>query len=251
MEPRERTHLFATPEAPRLRIRTPSGQVSIETDETTETTVELEPLRSDDVTRTAIAQATVELRGNEVVVEVAKQGWGFLGRSPEVAIRIRCPYGSTLDCTTASADVEAAGRLGETSIKTASGDVELPHVGGSLTVHSASGDVRVELIDGEAQVKTVSGDVRIGIARSALSVNLVSGDFADRRGRHRPLGEHRFGRSAGAFDPRGPDQAAIRLRRHPGRRRAGNARLHRRQLDERRRPLRARRHRRSTDDRSR
>ena len=80
MEPRERTHLFATPEAPRLRIRTPSGQVSIETDETTETTVELEPLRSDDVTRTAIAQATVELRGNEVVVEVAKQGWGFLGR---------------------------------------------------------------------------------------------------------------------------------------------------------------------------
>ena len=82
MEPNERTHLFATPEAPRLRIRTPSGQISIETAETTETTVELEPLRSDEVTRTAIAQVTVELRGNEVVVEVAKQGWGFLGRSP-------------------------------------------------------------------------------------------------------------------------------------------------------------------------
>ena len=177
MEPRGRTHLFATPEAPRLRIRTPSGQVSIETDETTETTVELEPLRSDDVTRTAIAQATVELRGNEVVVEVAKQGWGFLGRSPEVAIRIRCPYGSMLDCTTASADVEAGGRLGDTSIKTASGDVELPHVGGSLTVHSASGDVRIETVDGEAQVKTVSGDLRIGVARSECSVNLVSGDF--------------------------------------------------------------------------
>ncbi|MBA2331284.1 MAG: DUF4097 family beta strand repeat protein [Actinobacteria bacterium] len=177
MVPNGKTHLFGTAEAPRLRIRTPSGQVSIETAETTETTVELAPLRSDDVTHTAIDQATVELRGDEIVIEVAKQGWGFLGRSPEVGIRIRCPYGSTLDCTTASADVEAAGRLGETSVKTASGDIELPHVGGSMTVHSASGDVRVEAVDGEAQVKTVSGDVRIGVARSGLSVNLVSGDF--------------------------------------------------------------------------
>lgn len=178
MEPREQNHVFDTVEAPRLRLRTPSGHVSIETAETAETTVELEPLRNDDVTRYAIERATVERRGNEIVVEVAKQqGWGFLGRSPEVGIRVRCPYGAALDCATASADVEAAGRLGETSIKTASGDVELPHVDGGLGVHSASGDVRVETIDGEAQLKTVSGDVRIGVARSALSVNLVSGDL--------------------------------------------------------------------------
>ena len=177
MEPREQTHLFDTPEAPRLRIRTPSGQVSIETAETTQTTVELEPLRNDDVTRTAIEQATVELRGNVVVVEVAKQGWGFLGRSPEVGIRIRCPYGSALDCTTASADLEAAGRLGETSVKTASGDVELQHVAGSLDVHSASGDVRVDAVDGEAGLKTVSGDIRVGAARATFSATLVSGDF--------------------------------------------------------------------------
>ncbi|MGI9111346.1 MAG: DUF4097 family beta strand repeat-containing protein [Gaiellaceae bacterium] len=178
MEPREQSRVFDTVEAPRLRIRTPSGQVSIETAETAETTVELEPLRSDDVTRYAIERATVERRGNEIVVEVAKQqGWGFLGRSPEVGIRVRCPHGSVLDCATASADVEAAGRLGETSVKTASGDLELPHVDGSLWVHSASGDVRVEAVDGPAQVKTVSGDVRIGVARSALSINLVSGDL--------------------------------------------------------------------------
>ncbi|MCP9487115.1 MAG: DUF4097 domain-containing protein [Gaiellaceae bacterium MAG52_C11] len=177
MEPREQNHLFDTVEAPRLRIRTPSGQVSVESDETAETTVELEALRNDEVTRSAIEHATVERRGNEIVIEIGKQGWGFLGRSPEVGIRVRCPHGSALDCTTASADVEADGRLGETSVKTASGDIELSHVGGTLRVHSASGDVRVESIDGEAQVKTVSGDVRVGVARSGLSANLVSGDL--------------------------------------------------------------------------
>ena len=170
-------HRFDTPGEPRLRVRTPSGLVSIETAETAETTVELKALRNDDVTRSAIEQATVEQRGNEIVVEVAKQGWGFLGRSPEVGIRIRCPYGSALDCSTASADVVAEGRLGETGIKTASGDVRLPHVGGSLSVHSASGDARVEEVDGEAQVKTVSGDVGVGVARAELSVTLVSGDL--------------------------------------------------------------------------
>ena len=116
MDAREQSR-FETVEAPRLRIRTPSGRVSIETADSAETIVELEALRPDEVTRTAIAQATVEQRGSEIVVELAKQGWGFLGRSPEVGIRIRCPYGSALDCITASADVEATGRLGETTVE--------------------------------------------------------------------------------------------------------------------------------------
>ncbi len=176
MDAREQSR-FETVEAPRLRIRTPSGRVSIETADSAETTVELEALRPDEVTRTAIAQATVEQRGSEIVVELAKQGWGFLGRSPEVGIRIRCPYGSALDCITASADVEATGRLGETTVKTASGDIALPHVAGSGRVDTASGDVRVDALDGDAQLKTVSGDVWIGAARGDLSVILVSGDL--------------------------------------------------------------------------
>lgn len=177
MERNATVRRFDTAKAPHLRVRNPSGHVSIETAETTQTTVELEALRNDDVTRSAIEQASVEQRGNEIVVEVAKQGWSFLGRSPEVGIRIRCPYGSALDCTTASADLEAAGRLGDTSVKTASGDILLPHVGGSANVHTASGDVRMEIVDDAAQVKTVSGDVRVGVARSELSVSLVSGDL--------------------------------------------------------------------------
>lgn len=168
---------FTTPGEPRLRIRNPAGIVSVETMETGETIVELEALRDDDVTRTAIENATVEQRSDTITVEVAKQSWGFLGRSPSVAVRIRCPHGSALDCTTASADVAVSGRIGDGSLKTASGDIVLEHVGGALDANSASGDVRVNAVHGEARVNTVSGDARIGVARSALSVTLVSGDL--------------------------------------------------------------------------
>lgn len=168
---------FATPGDSRLRVRNPAGLVAIETAETTETTVELQALRDDDVTRNAIENATVEQRGDTVTVEIAKQGWGFLGRSPSVGIRIRCPYGTALDCTTASADIAATGRIGEVNLKTASGDVQLEHVDGSLDASTASGDIRVSMVDGPASLNLVSGDARIGTARSRLSVSLVSGDL--------------------------------------------------------------------------
>ncbi len=168
---------FATPGEPRLRVRNPAGLVSIETEETSETVVELQALRDDDVTRTAIEGATVEQHGDTITVEIAKQSWGFLGRSPSVGVRIRCPYGSRLECTTASADVSASGRVGEVNVKTASGDVLLEHVGGELNAKTASGDIRASAVDGETNLNAVSGDIRIGAARSRVSVTLVSGDL--------------------------------------------------------------------------
>jgi hypothetical protein len=168
---------FATPGEPRLRIRNPAGLVSIETAETAETTVRLEALREDEGTRTAIENAVVEQSGDTITVEIAGKSWGFLGRSPAVGITISCPYGSALDCTTASADVSAAGRVGAVDVKTASGDVQLEHVGGALEAKTASGDIRITTIDGRASLNLVSGDARIDVARSALEVRLVSGDL--------------------------------------------------------------------------
>jgi hypothetical protein len=168
---------FETPEAPLVRVRVPAGLVRVECDDVAETTVELEALRDDEATRDAIARATVEQRGGEIVVEIAKSGWGVFGRSPQVGVAIRCPHGTSLDCNTASADVTGSGRLGNVEVKTASGDVLLGHVGGTLSASSASGDVRVEQVDGEGRVNTVSGDARIGAAHGELAANTVSGDL--------------------------------------------------------------------------
>ena len=178
-------HAFDTPGKTRLRVKNAAGLVSVDPSENGRTTVELEALRDDDATREAIERATVELNGNEVLVEIGVGGKGFgvgpawisFGRTPQVGVRIRCPEDSDLDCMTASADVAATGRLGEVEVKTASGDVAVEHVAG-LRVQSASGDVRGATIDGDARLQTVSGDIRLGTVTGPVSTTLVSGDFA-------------------------------------------------------------------------
>jgi hypothetical protein len=178
-------HEFDTPGKTRLRVKNAAGLISVAPSETGRTTVELEALRDDDATREAIERATVELNGNEVLVEIGVGGKGFgvgpawitFGRTPQVGVRIRCPEGTDVECTTASADVAAIGRLGEVEVKTASGDVAVEHVAG-LRVQSASGDVRAATIDGEARIQTVSGDVRLGTVVGPVTATLVSGDFA-------------------------------------------------------------------------
>jgi hypothetical protein len=178
-------HAFDTPGKTRLRVRNAAGLISVDPSETGRTTVELEALRDDDATREAIERATVELNGDEVLVEIGTGGKGFgvgpawisFGRTPQVGVRIRCPEGADLDCMTASADVSAQGRLGAVEVKTASGDVAVEHVAG-LRVQSASGDVRGKTVDGEARLQTVSGDVRLGTVAGVVSATLVSGDFA-------------------------------------------------------------------------
>ena len=178
-------HAFDTPDQTRILVKSASGLISVDPSETGRTTVELEALRDDDVTREAIEHATVELNGNEISVKVGARDKGFgigaawisFGRSPRVGIRIRCPEGADLECGTASADVATTGRLGDVEVRTASGDVGVEHVGG-LRVEGASSDVRAARIDGEARVQTVSGDVRLGRVTGPVSATLVSGDFA-------------------------------------------------------------------------
>jgi Putative adhesin len=176
-------HAFETPGAPRLRVRNSAGLIVVEAGEGDRTTVELEALRDDEATREAIERATVEAYGNDVTVEVGEsKGFGIgavsisFGRTPQVGIRIRCPEGAELDCTTASANLKTSGRLGDVQAKSASGDVAVDRVT-ALRVQSASGDVRAAAVDGEARIQTVSGDVRLGPVTGPISATLVSGDF--------------------------------------------------------------------------
>lgn len=176
-------HAFDTSAPPRLRVKNAAGLISVDSSEDGRTTVELEALRDDDTTREAIERASVQQSGNEIAIEIGTGGKGFavgpawisFGRTPQVGIRIRCPEGAELDCTTASADLSATGRLGKVELKTASGDASVEHVAG-LRVQSASGDVRAATVDGEARIQTVSGDLAIDDAQADLSARSVSGD---------------------------------------------------------------------------
>jgi Toastrack DUF4097 len=175
--------VFDTPGKTALKVSIGAGEIRLESEETAQTTVEVEALRDDEITREAIAAMTIEARDrggfHEVVVEAPKRsgGWlGALGRGPKIGVRVRCPNGADVRVATSSADVDANGRFGDVEANTASGDVSFEHASGSFRATGASGDVSVRVVEGACSIKSASGDVRIGRVLGPLSANLVSGD---------------------------------------------------------------------------
>lgn len=173
--------VFETPGHVALRVTLAGGEVKVETGDAPTVDVELEPLRDNEVTRKAIAEARVEMTEQDgrydVVVELAKRSGFVVGRVPAVRVRVRCPRGSDLVLRAVSADLGASGPLGAVEIHTASGDVSLGDVG-SLELQTASGDVRVGDVAGQLAVRTASGDVSARRCVGPLSAKLVSGDLS-------------------------------------------------------------------------
>jgi Putative adhesin len=179
--------IFQTPGPLLLALRIPAGAIDIETAETAETEVELEPLDRNAVQ--VIEDATVELRGrpgggHELVVEIEERRFLVFSTAPRVQVRIRCPHGADLDVKTVSADVRGNGRLGDVSVKCVSADVTLPDIAGDARVKSVSGDIRLSEVGGALEVQTVSGDVTAFSAGGNVSITTVSGDLrVDEAGR--------------------------------------------------------------------
>jgi DUF4097 and DUF4098 domain-containing protein YvlB len=195
-----RTETFETPGEVRLEIRLGAGEVRLEASDSQETTVVLEPLRDNDATAAAIANARLELRergeGSDVVIDVRDRGRGLSSilRGAEVLVSVTCPNGASVESKTGSADVVGRGRFGAVEVQTgsgdvefgeiakearvnaASGDVQLGDVGGDVRINTASGDVQMRTVGGEAKINTASGDVIIREVAGELSVNTASGD---------------------------------------------------------------------------
>lgn len=164
-----------------VKVTLAGGEVTVQASELPGVEVELVPLRDNEVTRKAIADARVEMVESggrqEVVVNLGKGNGFTIGRGPKVGVRVRCPRGSGLVVRSSSADLETTGMLGSVEAKTASGDVSLEDVG-SADVATASGDVRVRDAEQTLNIRTLSGDVSVGRSLGSLSINLVSGDLS-------------------------------------------------------------------------
>lgn len=129
----------------RLRLALPAGAIRIEEGEPGAVELALTVMRGD---RSAVDDVAIEARelpggGHEVRVEHNVKGFFLkLGRSLELALDLRVPPGSDVECSTASAHVITHGLLGAVNVKTASGDLSFDRVG-SFRAHTASGDVFV------------------------------------------------------------------------------------------------------------
>lgn len=176
-------HRFDTPGLVAVRIAIGSGRVEVNAAESAVTEVDVVPLRDDDGSRRAAAEARVELRERggryEVIVESPERtDWGgvIFRRGPKLGVTVRCPAGADLEVKTASAPVRAVGSLGAIETKTASGDIAVD-AARSLSAATASGDVAAVTVAEGCTVKTASGNARIGFVGGPLTVSLVSGDL--------------------------------------------------------------------------
>jgi len=188
-----RRETFETPGELTLAIKIPTGRIEIESVTGTTTEVELD-IRGGDEAAELLDDARIELRGNELVVEVEDRRWSRLWRRLDIRLKIRAPEGANLNVSTASGDLRGQGRFGwleaeaasgdievdelagKAIAKTASGDVRLPAIGGSATINAASGDIRLGRVEGEVVAKSASGDVAVGDAGGDVTVSTASGD---------------------------------------------------------------------------
>lgn len=159
-----RSESFRVEQPPRLRVGLASGRVELETHEGFELLVELEGPGED--------EALIELRGNELVVDVERK---LFGKGKSHRLSIRAPHEAAVEANVASADVSGRGRFGSVRINSASGDVTFHEVGG-VEINTASGDVEIERVEGSGKVRSASGDVELREAVGDLRVQTASGD---------------------------------------------------------------------------
>ena len=151
-----------------------------------ETKVVLAPLRNNDASTAAVANARIELRerggGHEVVIDARDRGRGLF-RNAEVLVTVNSPHGTSVESKTGSADITGHGRFGAVEVETGSGDVEFDEIAREVRVNAASGDVQIGEIGGDAKVNTASGDLIIREVTGELSANSASGDILVREAR--------------------------------------------------------------------
>jgi DUF4097 and DUF4098 domain-containing protein YvlB len=177
-----RTETFQTPGPVRLDVRLGSGEIRLEASDTAETTVTLEPLRDSEASSTAIEEARVEQRGDEILVDV--RGPRRFLRGADVLVEIRCPEESSVRSKTGSADIEAHGRFGSVEVETGSGDVQFSEVSGDAEINAASGDVQISRVGGRGRINTASGDVQLASVAGEAKINSASGDVQIREARN-------------------------------------------------------------------
>ena len=178
-----RTETFQTPGPVRLDVRMGSGEIRIETSETAETTVTLEPLRDNDASVSAVEDARVEQRGEDILVEVRDRRRGF--RGADVLVTIHCPDESSVRAKTGSADIEGRGRFGRVEVGTGSGDVQFNDVSGDAEINAASGDIQLGSVGGQSRINTASGDIQLATIGGEGRINSASGDVMIREAANR------------------------------------------------------------------
>jgi DUF4097 and DUF4098 domain-containing protein YvlB len=185
-------YTFDTPEPVDLRIKTPSGTITVVAAETATSTVEVTAV--DDDARELAESTTVTFDGRRIIVETPERRQLLSIKRRRIAITATVPTGSSLTTRTASATLSATGRYATVEAHSASGDMVVEEVDGdieahvasgdvtigsgrSISAHSASGKVRIGHATGDVDIKCASGKIQVGVAEGSVRAKTASGDI--------------------------------------------------------------------------
>ena len=166
---------YQTPGELALGIDIPAGDIVVRASATSVTTVSISELRDPDDVSVTFADARDG--GHRLTIEYRRRTRLKWFDDRKVARRGRARRRVRISrIGTASADVDASGRLGSATIRSASGDVFLGDVTGRVDVQAASADLEVASVGGELSFTSASGDVRAGSVAGMVAVRTASGD---------------------------------------------------------------------------
>jgi DUF4097 and DUF4098 domain-containing protein YvlB len=159
---------FESHEPVDLYVEIGKGSVTVNTSDTTATTVDVQGREAD--------QVMVRQDGNQVSVIAPQTRSGLFGSEPSYAVTVTLPESSNATIKTGSADITLDGAFGYGQIKSGSGDCRLATFAGPLTVETGSGDIDVQHAGADLRVKSGSGDVDINQTDATAVVSTGSGD---------------------------------------------------------------------------
>ena len=159
---------FSTPNPVSLYVEIGSGGVTLHTDDTAETAVDVNGKNAETV--------LVEQRGDEIVVMARQSRGGFFGSGNDLDVHVSLPHSSRVTTKLGSADLRVMGRIGQGMVRSGSGDVDIEDADADLVVETGSGDVQVERVAGELRIKSGSGDVSVARVDGSATISTGSGD---------------------------------------------------------------------------
>jgi DUF4097 and DUF4098 domain-containing protein YvlB len=167
---------YQTPGRLALGIDIPAGDIVVRASAVDVTTLSISELRDPDDVRVTFADDRDG--GHSLSIEYKRRTRLKWLDDYKVRVEVSVPEGTHLRIGTASANVDASGRLGSAKVQSASGNVTLGDVTGRVDVQAASGDLDVASVGGELSFTSASGDVRAGAVAGLVAVRTASGDVA-------------------------------------------------------------------------
>jgi DUF4097 and DUF4098 domain-containing protein YvlB len=170
---------FETPGGVDLAVEIHSGLVVVTATATDRTIVSLEAdtAGAEELIERAIVESRPSGSRHAVDVKLPRVYGMRLLRRNAVTVRVEVPEGAQVTVSTASADVEINGPVGEVDFRTASGDASIDDVAADVTMKSASGNMTIGRVGGGIRAYTVSGDLRCSSVAGAAVFSATSGNL--------------------------------------------------------------------------